>query len=43
MPRPTPRADLITTAQDQYEKLWQLINSMSAEELNAEFSPEMAE
>ena len=43
MPRPTTKADLITSAQDQYKKLWQLINSMSTDELNAEFSPEMAE
>lgn len=37
MPRPTTKIDLITTADEQFSKLWQLIDSMSAEKQNASF------
>ena len=33
MPRPTPKADLIQAANDQFAKLWTLIGEMSDEEL----------
>ena len=42
MPRPTTKVDLIASAQEQYDKMWELIASMPGEVLNAEFSAEMA-
>lgn len=37
MARPTTKRDLIETANEQYNKLWNLIDSMSEEEQNKEF------
>jgi len=37
MPRPTTKPDLIKTANEQFEKLWSLIDSMTDEEQNAPF------
>lgn len=37
MPRPTTKSDLIATANEQFDNLWKLIESMTAEEQNAEF------
>ena len=41
MPRPTTKADLLAAAQEQYDKMWELIATMPGEALNAEFSAEM--
>ena len=38
MPRPTTKPDLIKAARDRFEKMWQLINSMTDEERNATFN-----
>ena len=35
MPRPTTKNDLINAANEQYDKLWKLINSLTEEEQNA--------
>lgn len=37
MPRPQSKPDLIQAANDQFAKLWKLIDSMSEEEQNAAF------
>jgi hypothetical protein len=37
MPRPTTKQDLIDTANEQYEKLWKIIDAISAENQNANF------
>jgi len=37
MPRPTTKSDLIKTADEQFDKLWKLIGSMSEDEQNAQF------
>jgi len=42
MPRPTTKADLLATANEQYEKMWDLIRSMADEKRCAEFSAGMA-
>ena len=42
MPRPTGKADLIATATEQFNKLWKLIDTMTCEEQNMEFSADMA-
>ena len=39
MPRPTTKADLIQTANDQFAKLWTLIGEMSDEEKCADIVP----
>ncbi|MBM7688545.1 hypothetical protein BCR24_07135 [Enterococcus ureilyticus] len=38
MPRPTTKIDLITTADEQFSKLWQLIDSMDDQKQNAPFA-----
>ena len=38
MSRPTTKADLIEAANEQFDKLWKLIDSMSADEQSAVFS-----
>jgi hypothetical protein len=38
MARATTKADLITAANGQFEKLWKLIDSMMEEEKNATFA-----
>ena len=38
MPRPTTKQDLIIAANEQFEKLWKLINSMGDEKQHAIFS-----
>ena len=38
MPRPRTKPDLIQTANEQFEKLWKLIDSMTEEKQNAAFS-----
>lgn len=42
MARATTKADLITMANAQFEKMWQLIETMSEEQQNVAFSVEMA-
>jgi hypothetical protein len=42
MSRATTKTDLIIAANGQFDKLWKLLESMSAERLNAPFCPEMA-
>jgi len=37
MTRPTTKADLVSAATDQFDKLWKMIDSMSEEEQNAAF------
>lgn len=37
MPRPTTKPDLIKTANDQFEKMWNLFNAMPEDEQNATF------
>ena len=37
MARPTTKKDLIEAANSNFEKLWQLIDSMTDKELNTEF------
>ena len=37
MPRPATKPDLIAAANEQYEAMWRLIDSMSDEERDAEF------
>jgi hypothetical protein len=37
MPRPTTKPDLAHAANEQFDKVWKLIDSMSAEAQNAEF------
>ena len=39
MPRPTTKADLIQAANDQFAKLWSLIDEMSDEEKGADIVP----
>jgi hypothetical protein len=43
MARPTTKADLITAANRQFDKLWKLVDSMSEEVQTALFASEMAE
>jgi len=38
MPRPTTKADLIEAANEQFDKLWELIDSMTEEERSATFN-----
>jgi hypothetical protein len=38
MARPTTKQDLISAANEQYKKLWELIDAMPAKEQNATFS-----
>jgi len=38
MPRPKTKPDLIKAASDQFEKMWQLIDSMTDDERNATFN-----
>ena len=38
MARPTTKEDLIILASEKYDKLWELINSMSDEDQNKEFT-----
>ena len=38
MPRPTTKPDLITAANEQFKKLWDLIDSMTEEEQNMPFT-----
>ena len=38
MPRPTTKTDLIKTANEQFEKLWKLIDSMPEERQNGNFN-----
>lgn len=42
MARATTKADLITAANDHFEKMWAFINKMSEEEQNASFTKEIA-
>lgn len=42
MARPTTKADLTTAANEQFEKMWKLIETMSEKQQNATFSNEMA-
>ncbi|MDR2146947.1 MAG: ClbS/DfsB family four-helix bundle protein [Tannerella sp.] len=42
MPRATTKKDLQTAANEQFDKLWKLIDSMSDEQQNATFAGEMA-
>lgn len=42
MARATTKPDLIIAANEQYDKLWKLIDTMSDKQQNAEFSDEMA-
>jgi hypothetical protein len=42
MARATTKTDLIIAANEQFDKLWKLIDTMSDEQQNAEFSSEMA-
>ena len=39
MPRPTTKADLIQASNEQFEKLWTVIDSMTDEEKNADIIP----
>ncbi len=38
MPRPTTKSDLLKSAQDQFTKMWQMIDSMTAEKQAAPFA-----
>ncbi|MFD1898933.1 ClbS/DfsB family four-helix bundle protein [Enterococcus termitis] len=38
MPRPTTKIDLITTADEQFSKLWQLIDSMDDQKQQTAFA-----
>jgi hypothetical protein len=38
MPRPATKPDLIKTANEQFEKMWKLIDAMTDDEQNAEFA-----
>jgi hypothetical protein len=42
MARATTKADLETSANGQFEKMWKLIDTMSDERQNATFGKEMA-
>ena len=42
MARPTTKADLILTANGQFEKMWKLIDRMSDDQQQATFADEMA-
>ena len=42
MARATTKADLVTSANGQFEKMWKLIDYMSDEQQNATFGKEMA-
>lgn len=42
MARATTKADLITSANGQFDKMWKLIETMSDEQQNATFAEEMA-
>lgn len=42
MARATTKADLIASANGQFGKLWELVETMSEEQQNATFAPEMA-
>ena len=39
MPRPTSKADLIQASNEQFEKLWTVIDSMTDEEKSADIVP----
>lgn len=38
MPRPTAKQDLLTASDDQYAKMWKLIDLMTQDELNTQFN-----
>lgn len=38
MSRPTTKSDLIKTANEQFEKMWKLIDTMTDDEQNATFN-----
>ena len=42
MPRATTKSDLLIAANEQFDKLWKLIDTMSDEQQNAAFGSEMA-
>jgi hypothetical protein len=42
MARATTKADLVTSANEQFEKMWKLIDTMSDERQNSTFGKEMA-
>ena len=42
MARATTKADLVTSANEQFEKMWKLIDTMSDEQQNSTFGKEMA-
>jgi hypothetical protein len=42
MSRATTKTDLITSAHEQFDKLWKIIDTMSNEQQNATFADEMA-
>jgi len=42
MPRATTKTDLVIAANEQFDKLWKLIDTMSDEQQNATFLSEMA-
>lgn len=42
MARATTKADLVTSANGQFEKMWKLIDTMSDEQQNSTFGKEMA-
>ena len=42
MARATTKTDLVTSANEQFVKMWKLIDSMSDEQQNATFGKEMA-
>ena len=42
MARATTKADLMTSANEQFDKMWKLIETMSEEQQNATFAEEMA-
>jgi len=42
MARATTKVDLIASANGQFDKLWKLVETMSEEQQNATFAPEMA-
>ncbi|MGB4654965.1 MAG: ClbS/DfsB family four-helix bundle protein [Bacteroidales bacterium] len=42
MARPTTKADLTTAANEQFEKMWKLIETMIKKQQNTVFSKEVA-
>ena len=42
MARATTKEDLITSANEKFDKMWKLIDNMSEEQQNATFAEEMA-